>query len=534
MFVDANNIERDTVLQTAVCIIGGGMAGITIALELGKQGIDSILLESGGFTPDKLTRDLYRGENVGLPYIFADGCRSRYLGGSSNCWGGWCAPLDELDFEKRDWVNYSGWPFGKDELAPYYVRSHSILQLGPVNFDPQFWEKAIDRQDVRRMNLGNKIRDTISQFSAPARFGSLYRSDLRQSQRSKVILYANVTNIETDEHARNVSRVEIATFEGNRFYVSAKQFVLATGGIENARLLLASNKVQQAGLGNGNDLVGRFFMDHPRLLSANMHFTKKWSRNRLYDIKYHYHSDAVSANGTRIASQFALTPETQRMENLLNARVSFSSVFPGEGSEGALALWRLKQTFRKKNLKEAQTGRDLISVMTSPLDVAGYGFTRFYKPRILVRNVKFQFICEQQPNPDSRVMLSHEKDQLGMNRVRVDWRLGELEQRTINRTVEIITGELRNNEITEQIIPDPHINGNSWPAGLETTWHHMGTTKMNDSAKLGVVDRNCRVHSLTNLYIAGSSVFPTGGANFPTITLIALAIRLSEHIKREM
>ncbi|HJW57544.1 MAG TPA: FAD-dependent oxidoreductase, partial [Burkholderiaceae bacterium] len=153
MFIDTRRIEEGSVINATICIIGGGVAGITLALEFDRQGIDVCLLESGGFDPDDNTRSLYRGEAAGMPYRFSDGCRSRYLGGSSNCWGGWCRPLDPWDFEQRGWVPHSGWPFTLHELAPFYERTHTLLQLGPNNFDPEFWESAIGRSDVRRIPL---------------------------------------------------------------------------------------------------------------------------------------------------------------------------------------------------------------------------------------------------------------------------------------------------------------------------------------------------------------------------------------------
>ncbi len=537
MFIDTRDVENGTVVQTVVCIIGGGVAGITLAMELEKQGIDACLLESGGFKPDKETRDLYRGENIGLPYLFGDGCRSRFLGGSSNCWGGWCRPMDSSDFEKRDWISNSGWPFGLDELAPFYERTHDLLKLGPKNFDPAFWEAAIRRSDVRRIPLtSGKVKDAISQFSPPVRFGKMYHDDLKRAQHVRVYLYANVVNIETDEHARTVSRVKVVTLSGRTIYVSAKQFVLATGGIENPRLLLASNKVQAAGLGNGNDLVGRFFMDHPRLLSGNIRFTEKWSRNKLHDIKYHYMNSAVAAHGTHIASQFSLVPEVLKQERLLNAQVWFSSVFPGEGSEGAQALFRCKQALLQKDQPGWKVGRDIATMLSNPVDTLGYGFTRVFQPRALIRTVKFQAIVEPEPNPDSRITLSAtQRDQLGMQRVQVDWRLGELVKRTFDRTFTILAEELRGTG-TAAVTLDPVIEGNPWPSTLEKegTWHHMGTTRMHDSPIQGVVDRQCKVHGMTNLYMAGSSVFPTAGANYPTITIAALTLRLSAHIVQKM
>ncbi|HEX8957238.1 MAG TPA: FAD-dependent monooxygenase, partial [Burkholderiaceae bacterium] len=126
MFIDTRSVEQGVNVDTAVCIIGGGAAGISLALEMDKKGIDCCLLESGGFDADDETRDLCRGRDTGLPYMFADGCRGRFLGGSSNCWGGWCRPLDPWDFDRRDWIAHSGWPFGLDELSPYYRRAHGL------------------------------------------------------------------------------------------------------------------------------------------------------------------------------------------------------------------------------------------------------------------------------------------------------------------------------------------------------------------------------------------------------------------------
>jgi choline dehydrogenase-like flavoprotein len=273
MFIDTRTVEHNTVIETTVCIIGGGVAGITLAREMSKAGVDTCVLESGGFGPDDETRDLYRGENAGLPYTFADGSRSRYFGGSSNCWGGWCRPLDPWDFEKRDWIPHSGWPFGLDELAPYYARTHELLKLGPQNFDPAYWEREIGRHDVRRIPLATgDMRDTVAQFSPPVRFGKAYRDELSRSSRVRVFLYANVLNIDADAQGTSISRLQVATFSGRKMTVVARIFVLATGGIENARLLLASNNVQAAGLGNANDLVGRYFMDHPRMMCGKVRF----------------------------------------------------------------------------------------------------------------------------------------------------------------------------------------------------------------------------------------------------------------------
>ncbi len=532
MFIDTRRMSEGAELRSTVCIIGAGVAGITLALELAKEGIEVTILESGGFVADEATRDLYRGENVGLPYNFADGYRMRFLGGSSGGWGGWCSAWDPWDFEKRAWVPNSGWPFSLEELAPYYEQSHSVLQLGPLNFDPAFWESAISNPLARRMPLvSGKVRDVISQFSPPTRFGSAYRHDLQRAGRIRVFLHANVTNIETDGFGRNVMRVQVRTLEGHTLYVSATLFVLATGGIENARLMLVSNQVQPAGLGNGHGLVGRYFMDHPRLLSGSVRFRADWARNHLYDIKFHHRKkSAVAALGTRVASQLALEPQVLSKEGLLNSRVWFSSAFLGEGSEGAKAMYRRKQALLGRGQPHWKFGADLKAMASHPVNTLSYGLTRLIRLRSLVRDVKLQTILEPAPDRESRVSLSTERDRLGMKRVRVDWRLGELERRTYNRTLQIIAEELTQNGVAE-VSADPPLEEGCWPDDLEGSWHHMGTTRMHDSPTHGVVDRNCRVHDMSNLYIAGSSVFPTGAANHPTITIVALTLRLADHIR---
>ena len=537
MLIDMREVRDGRSLMATVCIIGAGVAGITLARELERFGIDTCVLESGGLEPDAATRDLARGESVGLDYQFADGCRGRFFGGSSNCWGGWCRPLDAWDFEQRDWIPHSGWPFGLEHMAPWYRRVHEVLKLGPVNFEPQFWEQAIARKDVMRIPLTTgAVRDTISQFSPPVRFGRHYRQELALARFVRVFLYANVTQILPDELCTHVQAVSVQTLSGKHMSVSARLFVLATGGIENARLLLASNQVASAGLGNAHDLVGRFFMDHPRMLLGRVKFSPEWSRNKLYDIKYNYMNRAVAAHGVHIAAQLALTPQALERERLLNARLCFCSEFPGEGSAGAMALFRCKQALLKKDQPDWRLMDDLWTMARDPGNTFAYGFTRFFHPRSMIRHVSFQVIVEPAPNPDSRVMLSAERrDALGMPRVSVDWRLNTQTEYTVDRTLQLVADELQQSRVA-QVDIGPTVSKHGWPSTMEKegTWHHMGTTRMHANPKRGVVDADGKVHGLENLFIAGSSVFPTAGANFPTITIAALALRLAEHLRSEL
>jgi choline dehydrogenase-like flavoprotein len=534
MFIDARTVAETQCFDTTVCIIGGGVAGIALALNFAEQQIDVCLLESGGFAADAATNDLYCGDNIGIPYAFDCNYRSRYLGGSSNCWGGWNRPLEELDFAARSWVPHSGWPIQRDEIAPFYERTHALLQLGPPTFDANFWGAAINHPRVRRAPLdGTRVIDSFTQFSPPARMGKAYQHTLETNPHIRVFLHANVVNIASNSNADNVTHVDVATLSGRRFAVRARYFVLATGGIENARLLLASNRVQSTGLGNGNDMVGRYFMDHPRLQTGIVKLQKPFRGNKLYDIKHQDKSRAVYAHNTSVAAQFVLTPETVAAEQLLHARVWLRSIFIGEDSASVAALHRFTQTYLHDAHMNLQPLPDLLTILREPLSAIGYTLARALPIPPLQQGIRYEIVSEPDPNPASLITLTTNKDALGLPRVAVDWRLSSLVRKTFERTLALVNAELVRAGVVDTVLPD-QICPDDWDQHIEGTWHHMGTTRMHASAGHGVVDRDCKMHSVNNLYVAGSSVFPTGGGNFPTMTLAALALRLGDHLGRKI
>lgn len=513
------------------------MAGLALGLELSRQGVGTLVLESGGYQADDKTRDLYRGESTGIPYFFADGCRSRFLGGSSNCWGGWCRPFCRQDFEARSWIPHSGWPITLDDLMPYYSRAQKVLRMGPVEYNPDYWVNKVNREDVRRLPLpSEEIEDIITQFSPPARLGIDYMPALKSSTNLSVFLYANVVDIETCPELKEVRRVQVKTLSGRQISVTAKKFVLATGGIENARLMLACNKQASAGLGNANDLVGRFFMEHPRTTTAEVVFKPEWRKNKLYDHRYHYHNPQVGADGICIAGQFAVTEGAQRREGLMNCSSWFYSELQGERSGPGDALVNIKHRMLRKARPETSMKGDISTIIRHPVDTAGYLAGYVFPHPALMHRTRIRTICEPNPDPDSRVTLSAtEKDALGIPRVEVNWKLDNKVRNTFNRSVEMLKDALEAGGAAKVTL-EPRIPDGEWPDTFEHhgTWHHMGTTRMHDSPKKGVVDRNCRVHGMNNLFIAGSSVFTTGGANYPSLTLTALAMRLADRIVTEL
>lgn len=535
LFIDTRRFDT-RVLRTEVCIVGAGPAGIAIARELEAAGIDTCLLESGGHARDEATAGLYRGASIGLPYEFADGHRSRLFGGSGNCWGGFCRPWDASAFVARDWVAHSGWPIDASVLEPYRTRTNRFVELGDDDFRPSAWIAGKDaiqpsgRPPARRLPLdAERLEDLVSQLSPAHPLGERHERELAAARHVRVLLWANVVEIVTDASGECVERVAVRTLTGRELSVEAKHFVLATGGIENARLLLASNRRQAGGIGNARGLVGRFFQDHPRILGPRVELAPEHRHNPYLDIQFNCIADRLTIRGQQISAQLRLPFAVQQRERLLDAQLWLRSCYPGEGTELVRALTRMHQ--RQSGSRSLSDGfiSDLRTLLLEPLTALQYTHAHLSGSRRAVREVRLEMIVEPEPDPDSRVTLSAERDPLGLPRVAVDWRLSERVKATVDRSFELVADELQRAGVG-RVAPMAKLVETGWPADLEGTYHHMGTTRMHDSPRAGVVDRDCRVHGTRNLFVAGSSVFPTVSSNHPTLTLIALALRLADRL----
>ena len=532
MIIDARSLPGGALLDADICIIGAGPAGISLAREFDAQPFRVVLLEGGNLAYDRASQALYKGENVGVNYEDLDMARSRYFGGASNCWGGFCRPMDEHDFQVRDWVPNSGWPIGRADLLPYYRRAHPLLELGPFEYDPATWEGWIGRSDARLLPFdGARVINIISQLSPPTRFGRRYYDDIAQSGNVTAYLDANVTEIETPGNGAEVTGVQVRTLTGGSFRVTARTYVLATGGIETSRLLLASNRYQSAGIGNQHDVVGRYFMDHPRLRLGSFNFRDPKANSGFYDL-HNTFAGRITAQGVKVAAYFGLTPETQRAERIGNTRCYAVSRFACDDHDTYEAAKFLRQALRGNGSLLGRSPRDIANLARHlPRVVVMVAGHKLRLP-FLTRGFAVESVAEPTPLPGSRVTLGQGRDALGMPRVRVDWRVGELEKRTMRRTQEILAEEMAHAGTAEVVIGAPR-EDEAWPDGLMGCWHHMGTARMHADPRRGVVDADCRVHGVGNLFIAGSSVFPTCGSDMPTITIVALALRLADHIKAD-
>ncbi|KAF0176906.1 MAG: FAD-dependent oxidoreductase [Caulobacteraceae bacterium] len=539
MFQDMRGAPDGASHEADLCIIGGGTAGLALArLMIGKP-FKVIVLESGGFKSEWPTQSLYQGESVGQQYEALEANRSRFLGGSSNCWGGWCRIFDEQDFEARDWVPNSGWPITKAQLDPYYVKARDVLEVGQAPFDEAYWREKLAPEGIDLMQLaGSDVQTVINQFSPPTRMGIRYRKEIEAATNVHVHLNANVVDIATGAEAKGVTELKVVTLGGKTATVRARAYVLACGGIENARLLLASNGTQPAGLGNDNDVVGRYFMDHPRISSLSFRMQDQKRYRRVYDHTLALTRRRLSVAHLKMAAHFAPTLEVQRQKGLLNSRTYVTAHYHGELTGGYARLRRMRQMLRdgrrfglplRRLAKYAIAGAPAAIAM-APDAVVGL-YDNIINPERKDREFTFETVIEPVPNPQSRVTLGEAKDALGMNVARVDWRLTSQDRDNFIQSVSMVNGALRERGVVTSMN-----NGRSgdpaemWEKDVQWCWHHMGTTRMHENPKQGVVDQHCKVHGVANLFIAGSSVFPTVSSDTPTLTLVALALRLGEHL----
>ena len=525
MLIDGRSIPDGERVETDLCIVGCGPAGITIAREVALAGLRVTVLESGGQGRDQSADRQGAGESVGHPYVRMERTRARGIGGTSLHWKldapgdeDWIArPLDPIDFEARPGVDGSGWPVDAAKMEPYYRRAHKIGRLGPFAYQPADWPAEPDPPfDLPASEVVTNVVQRVAHTFAE------YEHELATSNAITVVHHATVLRLASD--GRRVTAAEAASQDGRKFTVVARRFVLATGGIENARLLLLSRRTGDGvGLGNEHDLVGRYFMER---LSARAGVLVP-ARPDLMSQAGLYRSHLV--DGTRIQGVLTLAPHVVRREGLRNAMFWVQErprmiTSPGVGS--------LRSMYRRIHRRPFQPGVVPGHVMRIARDLPDVTRTFLHyalrRPESTLEVFQLGVQAEQAPNRDSRVTLGRRRDVHGLPVARLDWRPTEADRESIARSVELLDDSLRHAGVGRVI----HKIGSESPRPLFIgNWHHMGTTRMDPDPSRGVVDAACRVHSTANLYVAGSSVFPTSGYANPTLTIVALALRLADELR---
>jgi choline dehydrogenase-like flavoprotein len=499
---DLRKLPEDAELQADVCVVGAGPVGIAVAAALADGHADVLLLEGGGLEPDEAPPPRGVARAAGLPYPLQE-TRVRAVGGTAHAWnlelpsgemGALMRPLEPIDFVEREWVPGSGWPIDLPALLPYYARAYEFAGLPPTALDRDRW---LDEEPQPLPLDPARLRSVPLHYASRERFTLAAAGALPALERVQVWHHADVVELETDASGRRVVGAVIrCADDGTEVTARANVFVLAGGGAENARLLLASTTSSAAGIGNRHDLVGRCFMEHPQ--GATGVFVP-----RSADVVAQLSSYAMhQRHGTAVRWHLYLSEEILRAERLLGYYA---------------ALWPTEADWLADDLRDLALRAQQAFGAAAPLYA-----------------VSFQ--VEQAPNPDSRVTVA--RDASGDTAIVLDWRLTPLEYRTLVRAQQIIQEEFHLRGLGT-VFTKPYADDTG---GFETgTWrtydfpitgahHHMGTTRMHEDPRRGVVDADCKVHDVDNLYVVGASVFPTSSHVNPTLTATALGVRLGEHL----
>ena len=520
MIIDLDEFAENPVLDADICIVGAGAAGICLATELAGSGRDVLVLESGGRVADEATRSLSRAEISGRPFAGAWHGRARVLGGATTLWGGQALPLTPIDFERRSWVEHSGWPIAWDEMRPYYDRASAFLGVGDAPWDADLG--ALLHNGTVGLDPDVVVYH-LSKWSPEPDLARRYARQLERARATRILLHANVTGVELADGHRAVRQLHIRSLRGRAGVVRATDVVLCAGGLENPRLLLASNAQQPAGIGNGHDLVGRYLQDHPGARIGHLTGHDDRTAQALFNV---FH------RGRRKYSiRCSASERLQRRSEILN--VSIALMFRVESDAPYEALRRVYGAVRRRSLSGA-TARDLSTCFTGAPGLARTAYSYLARGRSWTPDARTELFvsAEQAPDAESRVSLASEHDSLGMPRARIDWRVGHDTRRSVAIFGAALRDQFRKAGVGELVL-DPWLEDDSdeWQERLADHYHHIGTTRMSDSPTRGVVDRKLRVHGLGNLWIASSSVFPTGGHSNPTLTMLALCLRLADQLR---
>ena len=515
----ARGVAVDEILTTDICVIGSGAAGITLARCLDGSNTRVIMLEAGGLKRDlEAEADSFHIEQVGDWVSNPIEERGRWLGGSTNLWFGRIALPDAIDFAERPWVPKSGWPIELSELDKWYPKAASILEVPHFDsFDLSTWPM----NETISAFAGGHVELQPFLWSGAQDMGKVAKPLLERSRNVMTLTDAAAQELIVDESSR-VDGVRVVGPGGRTFVVRASQFVLAAGGIENPRLLLASNERFEAGIGNQHGNVGRYYLDHPRGEGHGRIDLRGLTQKQ---------RDAIAFLDERVDGPFGTTqlrlvfPEVmQRSEELLNHSLHGYLVCDEQTSAGFGSYKRLRGHLGGSGLNNGQDLlRDLVEMGRHAPELARLATGRATPTKFVVVDQ-----MEHEPDRESRMTVDHRNlDRFGLPRVSLDWRIGESTRRSQHRMHELFRDAIEDIGITSF---SSDVLDSSDEVELIDMKHPSGMTRMSVSAADGVVDPDCRVHGIDNLFVAGSSTFPTSGHFNPTLLIVALAVRLARHL----
>jgi choline dehydrogenase-like flavoprotein len=522
VIVRAGELPQDEELAADVCVIGAGAAGLAVAAELLPSSLSTLVVESGGLAHDAAGDELDEGEVVGQFNGLVAG-RARGLGGTTQLWPGQCMRLDPDDLRARPWIPESGWPLDWEELAAYYPRALEALDLPADVLDRDVF--GLFRVERPAFDT-HRLEPRFTAFSPAPDRGRALLPRLRSAPRLRVVLGATAVSLVPDEAGRRVARVELRTTAGNRLSVEARALVLCCGGIENARLLLVSGDAARGGLANPHGTVGSRFQDHAALRAGTIATSDPRRLQTVFGVFFR--------RRLRYHPKLVLSRALQERDAVLACGASIAFELPERS--GVAAGMRIARQARARRWPQRLPTEARLVLRDLPAVASGAArrYARGWSPAFPPSRIELLLVCEQAPNAASRLTLAESVDRFGVPRPRVEWRLTELEQRTMQLSAEIVRDELSGAGLgSVELLPEL-AEPAAWIANAFDTFHHTGSTRMAEDPHRGVVDSDCRVHGLANLFVAGSSVFPTSGFAHPTLTIVALAIRLADRLRKDL
>jgi choline dehydrogenase-like flavoprotein len=523
MIVDLQQHEAPLDFSADVCIAGAGAAGLVLAAELVRQGRRVLLLESGGLSAEADPQTLNQCVYTGQPRHNADRGRRRALGGTTTLWGGQILELEEEDFSARSWIPGSGWPFPKSDLAPYYERALAAEGLSKaIRDDNDVWREL----NIATPELGEAFAAYFTRWCPEPNFAHLY-SDAVRSPQLCILLHATAVAMVFSEDDSRVCGIECVAPPWKSRTFSAREYVLCLGTIESTRFLLQPMEGDQTPSWNRSGLLGRHFQSHidgnvAAIPAESVLKLQRWFSNvYLRGLKYH--------------PKFRLTLPCQQREGILNIAASITCINPAEIElRRAKAAARNLAHGRLAEIKWRSLGGILHQIPTMAKLAYSY---RVRRRAAWPKNSNFwlRVHCEQEPLSKSQIELADTRDATGLLQARVDWRVSPLEWKTIRcfaeeakRTfVALGIGEI-------ELIPELAREDGSRELTFDASHHDMGGTRIAADAGKGVVDTDLRLYGLANAYVCSASVFPCSGFSNPTHTLIALALRLADHLARRL
>ncbi len=539
-------------LACDICIVGAGPAGIALAVEMIDSGRDVILLEAGGEKPDPVSQSFFEGESVNPAHPDPSMYRHRRAGGASTIWGGRCIPLDPIDFEKRDWVPLSGWPITHEQLVPFYIRAQDMLDAGAFDYDS---DTALSQGTLIDGFVDGAIEtDRIERFSLPTNVFAKYRRALIAAPNVRCFLNAACVDLPARGNFGGVSGCMIATPSGERLSIKAGSVVVAAGGLETFRLL-ANSWFDQGGIGNHSDFLGRTYMCHLELSAGTL---KLLPKDRPVS-----HGFEPTCDGIHARRKFTLSPQFQRDYRVLNAsiRLHHPGIVDPSHRDGILSLMYLAKNtvipeYRRKlamvdhaaaaamehrarfwagHLRNIALGAPRAAAFTANW-IRRHSLAERKLPYVALKNAEGRYALdmnvEQEPQRASRVTLSSGTDRHGLRRLSIDWKISGLDIETARAAYRALSNGLAESEVGELEQSLPELDEAAKDA-VAVGGHHIGLARMAENPSQGVVDADCKVHGLDNLYVAGAAVFPTSGHANPTLTIVALALRLADRLKRD-